>query len=237
MRIEQVDALRGLGITLVVIYHIFFDSYFFGIVDIDPTEGVLKLFGLAAASIMIVVVGISLSLSYEKIKNSDYKTRIKKYLTRSLKLFVVALAISAISYIFYPQGWIRWGVIHFISFAVFFCHFFARFERLNAILAMLSITIGKIINEIQTDNFLLFIVGYYYPIYSIDYFPIFPWIGLVFLGMYVGKKIYIQKKMNLEEKKIWIEKYLAILGRNSLIIYLTHQIPLISFILILKKFS
>ncbi|MCX8163153.1 MAG: DUF1624 domain-containing protein [Candidatus Micrarchaeota archaeon] len=235
MRIEQLDALRGIGIAAVVLYHIFFDLHFFSLTSIDPNVGLLALLGRGAASLMIIIVGASLVLSYERVKNLPFLELTKKYFTRAAKLFLVALLISLVSYIFYPEGWIIWGIIHFISFAVFFCSFFARFDKINLILAILSIIIGFIIKNIETNNILLFVLGYRYPIYTLDYFSIFPWIGLVFLGMFLGKKIYIEKKFSLAKKELWAQKYFAILGRHSLSIYLLHQIPIIGIILILKQ--
>ena len=66
-----------------------------------------------------------------------------------------------------------------------------------------------------------------------DYFPIFPYFGLVLIGIGLGKTLYNKKKRNFKlinlEKKQVIKQF-CFLGRHSLIIYLIH-IPILLIIL------
>ncbi|MFN3909988.1 MAG: DUF1624 domain-containing protein [Candidatus Anstonellaceae archaeon] len=250
MRIEQVDILRGVGIFLVILYHFFYALYFFGFSNINPNTGFLLIIGRLAASIMVFVVGMSLTLSYVNAsKTNSFFSLTKKYLFRSLKLFAVAFFISIISYIFYPEGWIRWGIIHFIALAVFVCSFFARFYYFNLVAGFYSILFGFLINPIPTNNFFLFILGFHLPIYSLDYFAFFPWVGLVFLGMYSAKRLYLKKDLieqtsqkttilAKENNNITslISKYFILMGQNTLLLYLIHVPIFVSILLFIKKF-
>ena len=65
-----------------------------------------------------------------------------------------------------------------------------------------------------------------------DYEPIFPWFGLVLIGMGLGEYLYPDglRRFTLPQIPAVFMQPLAFLGRHSLIIYLVHQ-PLIILII------
>ncbi|MFH1307011.1 MAG: heparan-alpha-glucosaminide N-acetyltransferase [Candidatus Micrarchaeota archaeon] len=240
MRIFEVDIARGLGILLVVIYHIFYDLNYFGIANFEMDDGILMVLGRLAAIILIFVVGVSLVLSYSRAENEGKNTCLK-FAKRAAYLFFVSAVISVATWIYPHNGWIFWGIIQFIAFSVFACHFFAKYFKLNFILGVAGILIGFYLQNFATENVFLFILGVPANIYTSDYFPVFPWIGIVFLGMFFSKAVY--KKRVFEGKnlnsvfgliKIPHLKILGIMGTNSLFIYLLHQPVLVGLILLIK---
>jgi uncharacterized membrane protein len=65
-----------------------------------------------------------------------------------------------------------------------------------------------------------------YNFYTLDYFPIFPWFGLVLIGIFLGNKFYQDGKRGFKLPDLsgsFIVDLLGTLGRNSLAIYLVHQ--------------
>jgi uncharacterized membrane protein len=66
---------------------------------------------------------------------------------------------------------------------------------------------------------------------AVDFFPIFPWFGVVLLGVWLGNWFYIGK-----EPRFWAPEWghlspslaLELFGRNSLFMYLVHQPLLIA---------
>jgi uncharacterized membrane protein len=66
--------------------------------------------------------------------------------------------------------------------------------------------------------------------FSSDYFPLFPWIFMFFAGSYFGK-LLLQRKMPAFFYQTH-SKLLALVGRNTLLIYLVHQ-PILLVILYL----
>ena len=65
-RFWEIDSLRGLAIVMMVIFHLIFDLYFFGIYSFNVHSGFLWWFARITAFIFIFLVGVSLSLSYSR---------------------------------------------------------------------------------------------------------------------------------------------------------------------------
>jgi uncharacterized membrane protein len=86
---------------------------------------------------------------------------------------------------------------------------------------------------IQEPNVLLLTIGIHQPElwrYTVDYFPIFPWFGVVLFGMALGGILYKDGKRQFPFPDI--SKYVPVrivswFGKNSLTIYLAHQ-PIIA---------
>jgi uncharacterized membrane protein len=71
--------------------------------------------------------------------------------------------------------------------------------------------------------------------YSVDYFPVFPWFGVILVGMSLGSQLYPGYRRRIPVPDFSRSPFviaLAFLGRNSLAIYLVHQ-PVIIAILCL----
>jgi uncharacterized membrane protein len=62
--------------------------------------------------------------------------------------------------------------------------------------------------------------------YTVDYFPILPWFGVVLIGIFIGNTLYPFNKRRFKIKDISqlkFVKFFCFLGRKSLIIYFLHQ--------------
>lgn len=214
-RITEVDALRGIGIVLMIVYHFFYDLEYFGMADINLYGLGWTLFQRFIAVIFLSVVGISLVLS-ERRNREGYARHAK----RALKLGAVALLITAGTWVYPHDGFIMFGIIHFIALATFIGPFFFRFKAWNVVLAALIIIAGFYTSTIFTDSKYLFWLGILYPGYhALDHYPLLPWFGVVLLGIYAGQRLFIEGKRT---NSPGMDK-LAFLGRNSLLIYLIHQ--------------
>lgn len=117
-RFGEIDALRGMAIVLMIIFHFFFDLDFLGFLKIGLYEGGWLVFQRITISLFLLLVGVSLYLSYSKMQNRDIWTVLKKFGKRSVVLFIVALGITLATGIAIPKGLVLFGVIHFIA-AVF----------------------------------------------------------------------------------------------------------------------
>jgi uncharacterized membrane protein len=88
-------------------------SSLFGI-DVLDAELSWYILGKAVAILFIVLAGMSLSLSLDGRSWSYIWSRIVE---RALILGISALSISYITYTFFPEERISWGIIHFFMLA------------------------------------------------------------------------------------------------------------------------
>ncbi len=63
--------------------------------------------------------------------------------------------------------------------------------------------------------------------YGADWFPIFPTVGIVLVGAFLGKTLYSDRRSLLSDRPYRWARPICVLGRHSLWIYLLHQ-PLLA---------
>ncbi|HWR64195.1 MAG TPA: heparan-alpha-glucosaminide N-acetyltransferase domain-containing protein, partial [Candidatus Thermoplasmatota archaeon] len=72
--------------------------------------------------------------------------------------------------------------------------------------------------------------------YTLDYFPLLPWFGVVLIGIFLGNSFYQNstRKVSLSDHSQFIlSRGLCFLGRHSLIIYLLHQLLIVGVLYVL----
>ncbi len=221
-RIVEVDAIRGVAIVLMVTYHIFFDLDYLSIMDIDLYDIGWLLFQRTIGTLFLLVAGISMVLS--ESRNREGYVRHAK---RALKLGVVAILITAVTWIYPHDRFIMFGVIHMIAVSTILAPLFFRLGWLNALLGLAIIIAGLPVHYADVDY--LFWLGWIYKGYApLDHYPLIPWFGVILLGIFVG-----QRMRWIEETGNRYVNGLAFLGRHSLLIYLLHQPILVGALLLL----
>lgn len=223
-RIEEVDFFRGIALILMIIFHIFFDLEEFFNYDIVKESIFINLLGKTSSTLFIIIAGISSHLSRNNKK-------------RSLLIFLYASIISFITYLYSPISFIGFGILHFLAFSIFFADYFKKLSAPKLIfLSCIIISLGIYFKKIIMPNNILFPLGLVSAQYSsLDFFPIFPNLGIFFIGLAVGKIFYKQKKPRLF--KDFPIKSINFLGRHSLFIYLIHQPLILAFLFLLFKIA
>ncbi len=225
------DFLRGLAVLGMIIFHLYFILSFFGIKPQQMHQGAWLYFGNIVRFTFISLVGISLSLSAQK--------KYSQVIRRALLIILGALVISLATYIFAQANTVRFGILHFIGVGIFLALPFRKFKYINLIMAIMILLISFYLpiethNAATQNSVLGFIFGTLstQSIPDLDYFPLFPWLSLIFLGIFIGNSIknsFIKKLTNPPK----ILKPITYIGKNSLAIYMVH-IPAI--ILIISLF-
>ncbi len=238
-RFWEVDTLRGIAVLMMITFHLLFDLNYLGMASINIQSGLLWFFGRLTAFIFIFLVGTSLKLSYMRTILSGYKgLLILKYVKRGLRILLYAFIITIVTWLVIGNGYIIFGVLHFIGVAIILSYPLLRHEKLDLPLAILFILIGLFLLNQRFDISYLFWLGIIpRDFYTLDYFPLLPWMGVVSIGIYVAGKLYKDYKRrfiikNLSEYKI--VEFLAFIGRHSLFIYFIHQ-PIIMAILFMIR--
>lgn len=239
-RIHFLDELRGLSVFCMIFYHAFFILY--SMFDISWAKSLFLFFEPVQpifAGIFISLCGISCSLSRNNLK-------------RGLRLLAVAAGFTLVTALVLPalgfEGMeIYFGILHFLSLSILICVLLRKpLERTSPFAGMLFCAVmypltsgieegylgyGELISlklpeALYTTNYLM-PLGIYSPsFYSGDYFPLFPDIFIFLFGYFVGRYCLVYSFPDGFYKKR--SRFLSLLGRNALIIYIIHM-PLIYF--------
>lgn len=228
---------------MMVTYHLLFDLYYFGIYPFQINTLLLWIFARSTAFIFLLVVGIALTLSYNRArfrgldaKKDDSGAMFWKYFKRGLKIFALGILITMVTWVFIPTNFIVFGVLHFIGLAIIIEYPFLDKKYINLVFAAIFIVLGIYLGQsVFTGPWLLWLGLKPSGFHTVDYFPLLPWLGVVSLGLFLGNTLYYnyQRQFRLPDiSNHIIIKLTSFLGRHSLLIYLIHQ-PLLIIILYL----
>ncbi len=227
-RFWELDFIRGQAVVMMVIYHFLYDLDYFGGYPLNVRSGPWLYFAEATAAIFIVLVGASLTLSASRSQMRGASEKLYlRFFKRGLKIFSLGLVVTLTTYLLIGRGFILFGVLHFIGVSIVLAYPFLRLRIFNLFAGSIFILIGIYLQGL-TFNFpwLLWLGFVPYNFYTLDYFPIFPWFGLVLIGIFLGNKFYQDGKRGFKLPDLsgsFIVDLLGTLGRNSLAIYLIHQ--------------
>ncbi len=233
--------LRGVAILLMVLYHLVYDLNYFAVYDIDVSSGFWLAVARLTASLFLLLVGLSLTLSHSRARLLGQEDRFRlRLLKRSAWILSLALGITIVTYLFIGKGFIVFGVLHLIGLSLLLAYPFLRLQRASIILGLLYILLGIYLQNISVSFPWLLWLGLAPPgFYSVDYFPVFPWFGVILVGMGLGSLLYPGYRRRIAVPDLAgspLVRGLAFLGRNSLAIYLVHQ-PVMIAILYLSGVS
>jgi uncharacterized membrane protein len=227
-RITSVDAARGAAIVMMVAYHVFFDIRYFGIAQVGIGQFPLSLLQMATGTLFVLIAGVSLTLSERKNKEG-YAHHVK----RAAMLGAVALLITIATWVYPHDGFIQFGIIHMIALSSLIAPLFFRLGWMNAVLGALIVLAGTQLS-MTADTHWLFWLGINDPGYhALDNYPMLPWFGVVLIGIWLGQSLFPAGTAK-SAVRLPGEAALALLGRNSLAIYLVHQPVLVGTIMALR---
>lgn len=231
MRFWEVDLLRGLAVVMMVIFHLFYDLNYFGIYSIDTSSGFWFYFPRITVGLFILLVGISLTLSYSRAEIQGREDRMFiKLLKRGLWIFSLGMAVTVVTYFLVKERFIVFGILHFIGVSIILAYPFLRLKALNLALGAAVIVLGLYLQSLSFPYpWLLWLGLAPNGFYTLDYIPLFPWFGVVLAGIFLGNSLYedYERRFILPDLSGTAPAgVLCLLGRNSLFVYLIHQ-PLI----------
>ena len=220
-RIWEIDVLRGLALLLMIVYHLCYDLSVFFHMPINYQTGVFSVLGKTAAMSFILVAGISTSFSRHNFK-------------RGLKLIAWGMVIFTVMYVTVPGANIIFGILHFLGVCLVLYPVYKNIQPLFLFFAGALIWLGgQYTYLVSTDTNWLAPLGFHASTFSsVDYFPLFPWLGLFLWGAAIGKLIYPQSKSLFNSSGWLLLRPVEILGSHTLAIYLLHQ-PIIMGVLYL----
>lgn len=216
------DAVRGVAIVFVALYHLIYDLDNLAGYPIASTTGFWGAFADFSAFMFVFLVGVSLTLSFARAQGDGLFV---KYLRRGLRIFAYGMLITLVFWFLDFGGWVIFGILHLIGVSIILAYPFMRLRYVNLLLGLVLVAAGI---YLQVQNVIsgavwLAPLGISPDLSMPDYRPLLPWFGVVLLGLFTGNVVLEQGEQIPSPKKPGPLKPLAFLGRNTLFIYLVHQ--------------
>jgi uncharacterized membrane protein len=240
-RFWEIDCMRGFAVILMLAYHFLYDLDFFGLADIELRSGTLLYIGRGAAFLFILISGAALSISRSRTldnRGSGKPTEnFLKYLKRGLRLFSMGMIITGITWIFFPGQYILFGILHFFGASAIIAYPFLKYGKENLLFGLFFGIIGFYLKD-RTFGFSALLWLGFRPegFTTLDYFPLFPWFGVLLTGIFLGNSLYKGGNRQFkvpEADNFLLQKPFSMVGKHSLFIYFIHQ-PLFLGLLLLS---
>ena len=236
-RFDSLDALRGMAIVWMTVFHLCFDMSHFGYLTqnfyVDPFWTWQR---TAIVSLFLFTAGLGQAVAVQQGQSWP------RFWMRWALVAGSALLVSAGSYLMYPQTFIYFGVLHGMAVMLLIVRLTARWGRWLWLLGGLAIAMKFIAAyghgiSVQADflnqnwfNWLGLISRK--PITE-DYVPVIPWLGVMWWGMAAGQGVLQNRPQWMTRPVGRAGQPLAWLGRWSLSYYLVHQPVLIGLLMLI----
>jgi len=212
-RILIIDNLRGIAFLFMTFQHIF---YFYDVstnYDTSYSQNILvDNSGLFARVMFILLAGYSVYMTYQK----DNKIHLKKRFIRSLEILGHGLFLTFLTYMLYPDNYIRFGILHFLALATLLISFIAPYKIVTIIVLVLC-TIMTYVKYPSVNSFVDTITGARAPASMMDWFSLDKWMPIILVGLVLGQNIDLSNNSILEFNNVITD-----IGKNSLNLYTLH---------------
>jgi uncharacterized membrane protein len=215
-RVAAVDALRAIALCAMIVYHFCFDLRHFGVTRSDFEHDPFWLSARAAIlSSFLLLAGVSLVLADRRAPDSFWR--------HVVIIAACAVLVSVASYSMFPRTYIWFGVLHAIAVSLVLVRPVTHFPRAAFVTGITIIVAGAVIANPAFDNRALGWLGFMTAKPATeDYVPLFPWAGMVFLGVALGHAL-IRNRFAVLAPLARPPRWLAWMGRHSLLVYMVHQ--------------
>ena len=240
-RFDTLDALRGLAMVWMTLFHFSFDLNHFGYIQQnfyrDPFWTWQR---TLIVSLFLFCAGLGQAIAVAQGQ------RWGRFWRRWGVVAGGALLVSAGSWWMYPNSFIYFGVLHGMALMLIVARFTSHWGRWLWLLGGFAIASKFVaayaLQTWATDQFAIYFnapmlnwLGWITqkPVTE-DYVPIFPWLGVMWWGVAAGNWLLRTRPELLRQPVSAAFAPLALLGRWSLSYYLLHQPLLIGVLLGLR---
>ncbi len=217
-RFWELDALRGLAVIFMVIFHAAYDANFLGVADVEVWEGGWLVLARMTQVLFIGMAGVTMAFS-----------SVPRRLYHSAVLLGWGMVITLITWVLFKEQAVKFGVLHFYAVAGVLALPLVRLRAWNGLLGAGVLAASFWVKDFTVTLPWLFPLGLTPPGFqSLDYFPLLPWFGLFLVGMAASSVLYGPERWSwhgawLKDRPWSGMKFFETAGRYSLWIYLLHQ--------------
>jgi uncharacterized membrane protein len=217
-RVPAVDVLRAFAVVAMIGYHFAFDLRYYGVIRTDfEHDPVCLAARTAILSSFLLLAGVSLVLAD---RSGASPARFWRHVAT---IAACALLVSAGSYALFPRTYIWFGVLHAIALTLVVARPCVRRPALAAAIGVAVIAAGVLLSHRVFDSRALGWIGFMTAKpFTEDYVPLFPWAGVVFLGIALGH-LLARRDFAPVAALNGAPRWLGTLGRHTLLVYMAHQ--------------
>jgi uncharacterized membrane protein len=226
-RLARLDALRGVAIVWMALFHFCFDLNHFKLIKQNfYTDPFWTLQRSCIVTLFLFCAGLGQAVALHQGQGWP------RFWKRWVQVAACALLVSIGSSFMFPNSYISFGVLHGIALMLFLLRLTASWGRWLWLLGLLALLLPHFVAHPFFDTRATNWVGLVTrkPITE-DYVPLLPWFGVMCWGGAAGR-------WALERGPTWLLGNvpraldpLAVLGRWSLSFYMVHQPVLIGLLM------
>ena len=236
-RADGVDALRGLAMVWMTVFHFCFDLSHFRYWPQDFLHDPFwTLQRTAIVSLFLFCAGLGQALALEQAQGW------RRFGRRWLQIAACALLVSLGSWLMFPRSYIHFGVLHGMAVMLVLARLSAPWGRWlwaagAAALALPVLAQWALAGPLadmapvfqgKALNWLGLVAR---KPYTEDYVPVLPWLGVMCWGLAAGQWLLRRHSAWLQRPVPRAARPLAVLGRWSLSYYMLHQPVMIGLLL------
>ena len=232
-RLPRLDALRGVAIVWMAVFHLCFDLVYFGLTRQNFYTDPFWTFQRACiVSLFLLCAGVG-----QAVATAGTPSRLRfdaRFLRRWARIAACAAAVSLGSWLMFPKSFISFGVLHCIAVSLLLIRATLPSGRwlwsAAALFLLLPVAVASPWFDSRWTDWIGLATAK--PIAE-DYVPLLPWFGMICIGLAAGQWL-------LQHRPGWLAgplpsrlAPLATLGRWSLAFYMIHQPVLIGLLAVL----
>jgi uncharacterized membrane protein len=237
-RYDSIDALRGVAIVWMTVFHFCFDLSHFRFIRQDFYNDPFWTWQRTAiVSLFLFCAGIGQAIAVDQQQDA------RRFWKRWSQVAGCALLVTAGSYFVFPKTFIYFGVLHGIALMLVAVRFSAGWGRWLWLAGAVAIAMKFAAVQAHAAwpalDFLndkpwswLGLISR--KPFTEDFVPLVPWLGVMWWGMAAGQWLLRERRAWLARPLAKVAAPLAWLGRWSLSWYMLHQPVLFGILLSLQ---
>lgn len=226
-RFDRLDALRGVAIVWMVVFHFCFDLNYFGFIQQNFYHDPVWTWQRACiVSLFLFCVGLGQSVAWQQGQGWH------RFWRRWGQVAGCALLVTAGSRWMFPDSYITFGVLHGIAVMLIMVRFSAGAGRWLWLMGLAAVLLPMCFRHPMFNSPGPHWIGLVTrkPVTE-DWVPLLPWIGVVWWGMATGQWVLAHRREWMASTMPVVLQPLALLGRRPLTLYMAHQPVLIGLLM------
>ena len=235
VRFDRLDALRGVAMVWMAVFHLSFDLNFYGLLQPrqnfyhDPFWTQQR---TAIVSLFLLCAGLGQAIALQAGQGWP------RFWRRWAQVAGCAVLVSLGSAWMFPKSWISFGVLHGMAVMLVLARLAAPLRGGLWLLGAVALVLPWLVKHPFFDTPFSNWVGLITrkPVTE-DYVPLLPWLGVVWLGVWAGSALLRLAPALRDWQADGVWAVLALLGRRSLLYYMLHQPVMIGSLWLLKTLA